>query len=234
MHRAETRPISRLVIGTLFALGILRAARRISRQRAKLAAPDIELRRLISLSAAVDALGNIATGVAGYAFTFAIGFTVGLGLITVLGIATPVLWPPMRVFLFLVFGIGPGLAFGFVASLGFRAAFRYLITPTKLRWVNNAIALAPNRSIRVLSAFADLFTAVNGVVRIPGMVAAISWPVGAALGLFAFLSVERMVGSVLVVVAFVIVISVAVRIFLVIPLRWLNQRRRLRPDNPSD
>jgi hypothetical protein len=229
MSRAGASSISRLLSGTMFALGLLRAARSISRQRAELAAPDIELRRLISLSSAVDAVGNIATGVAGYALTFAIGFTVGAGFVNILGICTTVLWLPMRVFLFLVFGIALGLAYGLVASLGFRAGFRYIAVSQKIRWISRAAAPAPpsSRFVWLISAFAKFFTAVNGIVRLPGMVAATSWPAGAALGLFALVSFGHIISSVMVATV-VIVAASAIRLFVVTPLRWVYQRRHAR------
>jgi hypothetical protein len=192
-----------------------------------LAAPEIELRRLISLSAAVNAVGNIATGVAGYALTFVVGFTASAALVTILGIGNPVLWLPMRVFLFVVFGVSAGIGFGFAASLGFRAGFHYLITPQKLKWITRTTTPVSSRSIRVLSAFANFFTAVNGIVRLPGMVAATSWPVGAALGIFGELSFSRLMGTALT-AAFVIITSGAIRLLIVIPWQWFNQRRHAR------
>ncbi len=229
VNRAGVSPVSRLLSGTMFALGLLRTARSISRQRAELAGPDIELRRLISLSSTVDAVGNIATGVAGYALTFAVGFTVGAGFVSILGICTNVLWLPMRVFLFLIFGIGLGLAYGLVTSLGFRAGFRFIAVARGIVWISRTAAPAPpaSRFVRLISAFAKFFTAVNGIVRLPGMVAAISWPVGAALGLFTLVSFGQIISSVMV-ATFVVVAASAVRLFVVTPLRWVYRRRHAR------
>jgi hypothetical protein len=98
LNHAEGRPISRLVTGTLFSLGIHHSASRISRRRAKLVAPEIELRRLISLSVAVGALGDIVTAVVGYALTLTLGFSTSVGFATGLrftfshGNANPILW----------------------------------------------------------------------------------------------------------------------------------------------
>jgi hypothetical protein len=114
LNRAEGRPISRLVTGTLFALGILRTARRISRNREKLVAPEIELRRLISLGVAVDALGNIITAVVGYALILTLGFAASVGVATGLRLNFPhgnvnaILWWSSKSELFLVFGSGLG------------------------------------------------------------------------------------------------------------------------------
>ena len=239
LNHAQTRPISRLLTGTMFALGILRTARKISRQRAELEAPEIELRRLISVNIAVSALGNIVTAAVGYAFILVAGFTVGVGGATIIGVTfprgniTPILFWPVKGMLFLIFGSWFGLMSGNAANRGIKTTFRYLIVPPPIQWVSRR-AQSPGRSVRALSAFADLFTTVSGTVSLPGVIACISCLGGVALGIFVGTTIVRIISSILMAVSMIVAVAVT-RVLVLIPLQlWYKHRHSRIAEPPAN
>lgn len=220
MKRDEALPISRLLMGTLFALGILRTARRISRDRVGSAARDIELRRLVSINIMMIAGGNIIVAGIGYSLAFVVSFTTSVAFITGLGLVNSLVWFPVKVMLAAVFGPSLGLLFASIATRGLGATFRRLIIPAPVGWVS--IAHVPNFLVRAISVFADFF-AVRGKISLAPIVAGVSCLAGVTLALFAGIAIGRVIGTMLMTIGMITAVAV-VRLAVVAPLERLCRR----------
>jgi hypothetical protein len=229
INRDEALPISRLLMGTLFALGILRTARRISRDRVGSAAREIELRRLISLNIVMIAGSNIIVAAIGYSMAFVVSFTVSVAFITVIGLVNSLVWLPVEVILAVIFGPTLGIFFASVISRGLVATFRRLIIPAPIGWAS--LTRAPSFSVRAVSAFSDFF-AVRGKVSLSAIVAGVSCLAGVTLGLFAGIGFGRVIGTMLMTMGVVAAVAV-VRLAVVAPLERLYRRRYARIDKSA-
>ncbi len=221
LQRQEARPISRLVGGTLYAWGLLLKARQISRMRAGSTAAGEKLRRLVSLSTAVNAIGNIATAGVGYASTSVVGFATSLGLVTVLGLVGTGMWLALKIVLATAFGLAMSVLLTITAGPGLRATFRRLIFAPPI--TDDQAANPQGKLVRFLSASDDFLSKSSGT-RVPAIVAFLSCQVGVVLGIFAAISIAGITMPLTITV--IAIAAIAVLRFLLVGAMLRRHKRR--------
>lgn len=230
MSLAETLPLTRLVKGIRYSVGILFVARRLGRMHSGRSALDIELRQLLSMHVAMDAFGNIATAIAGYASAVTAGFTGSFTLVTAVGLAAgSALWLPAKVVLIIVFTAIVGVPILVIAGPGLKATFNRFVVVYDSE--NVLVEISQDRLLRLLSAAGPVIQAER---NFDWRSAEFDWRAmasavigclpGTALAMLSDISVRTVV-SATVIAIFGVVVLIVLRILLFSTATWCKRRR---------
>lgn len=235
--RFKATPITWLIVGTKFALGLLLHARQISRLRAGLVGRAITLRRLSSTNTAAIAFGNITTATIGYAFAGIIGFTASDGLITVLGIVNRGMWLPLTIFLDVIFGSAMTALLALSMGPGLRATVhrqfvtvQYAATPQ-----SHDPSQQHGRIIRTLEAFGHFMRGESAGERAPAIVAFATCLSATTLALFNNAPLLKTIHPALIAVLFICTLTFLRMLLMGISLWCEHQRAKItRSGNPEE